>query len=262
MYSSKNNSINNRLLGLEGKVAVITGGSNGIGREIALLMSTLDVTVAIIDRDMENGNNVVQRVKEAGKSAIFCYGNVADKNEMQRCFETVVRKTGTLDIFINNAGVTSKSSFNELTLDIWERTIAVNLTGCFICSKIAAQYMQEKDGGSMVMISSGSAITGGGGGAHYTASKAGVNGLVRYLSRELAPQGIRVNGVAPRSIDSEILQKLYSREEQSILIDKIPIGRLGTGNDVAKVVIFLASDLASYITGEIILVDGGRTFSN
>ncbi|MBU4292931.1 MAG: SDR family oxidoreductase [Actinobacteria bacterium] len=181
-------------------------------------------------------------------------------NDVERSFRIIVKKLGGLHILVNNAGITNNISMDNLTLEEWKKVIDVNLTGSFICSKIAAGFILKSGGGVIIMVSSGSSLTGSGGGAHYAASKGGINSLVRALSRELAPKGIKVNAVAPRYINTEILSSLYAREEYLKIEKKIPLRRLGTVNDVANVVAFLASDLSSYISGEIILVDGGVTF--
>jgi 3-oxoacyl-[acyl-carrier protein] reductase len=250
------------LPGLEEKVVVVTGGSKGIGREIVLMMSQLGSKVAIIDVDEVEGKHTAQKITEQGAEAVFLHGNVADENDIRHCMETIYVRMGGLHILVNNAGIMQKIPFEELSVQQWKKLIDVNLTGTFICSKIAAKYLIASGGGALIMISSGSVITGTGGSPHYTASKGGINSLVRYFSRELAPKGIRVNGVAPRTIDSEVLRCLYSEQELARLRREIPLRRLGTGKDVANVVAFLASDLAGFITGEIILMDGGRTYNS
>lgn len=250
------------LPGVAGKVVIITGGSRGIGRDIAFTMSQLGAKIAIIDIDEIEGDHTVKTIIDQGGEAGFFPADVADEQGIRHCMETIYARMGGLHVLVNNAGIMQKVSFEELTSVEWRKMIEINLTGTFICSKTAAKYLIASGGGSLIMISSGSALTGSGGGAHYAASKGGINSLVRYFSRQLAPKGIRVNGVAPRTIDSEMLRFLYSEEERSKLLQEIPLRRLGTGKDVANVVAFLASDLASFITGEVILVDGGRTYNS
>ena len=256
-----NDNINKYLLpGLEGKVAVITGGAKGIGKTISLTMARLGAKIAIIDISEDLGKKTVSEIINQGQDALFVKGDVSSVDDIEKSFKIIMKKLGGLHILVNNAGITSNVSMDNLSLEEWKRVIDVNLTGSFICSKVAYKYILKSGGGSIIMISSGSSLTGSGGGAHYAASKGGINSLVRALSRELAPNGIRVNAVAPRYIDTEILSSLHTSEECLNIEKKIPLRRLGKENDVANVVAFLACDLSGYITGEVILVDGGVTF--
>jgi 3-oxoacyl-[acyl-carrier protein] reductase len=249
------------LPGLPAKVAVVTGGALGIGKVISKTLGAFGVRIAIIDITAKSGNKTAAEIKEAGGQAMYCHGNVADADDITTCLQTVAGQMGGIDILVNNAGVSKNIPFADLTLAEWNRVIEINLTGAFVCTQIAVPYMLKRGSGNIIMISSGSALTGSGGGAHYAASKGGLNSLVRAISRELAPKGIRVNAVAPRTIESELLSLLYSQDELLRLIKDIPIGRLGRNEDVANIVAFLASDLSAFITGETILADGGRTFS-
>ncbi len=245
---------------IEEKIVVVTGGSSGIGRTISLTFGKLGARISVIDIDSEKGIRTIEELREMGKEGIFCRGDVSNEDDMKRCMDDVSEQFGGIDILVNNAAIAQKTSFQELTVEQWKRIIAVNLTGVFICSKAALQHIVKRGGGSIIMISSGSAITGTGGSASYAAAKGGLNSLVRSLSRELAPKKIRVNGVAPRSIKSELLDRIYTKHYLLQMEKEIPLGRMGTYEDIAHVVVFLASDLASFITGETILVDGGRTF--
>ena len=248
------------LPGITGKVVVVTGGSGGIGKAISLKMGELGAKVAIIDIDKKSGEKTVDNIRNNGGIAIFYEGDVSNEESINNCMQKIYNKFRGIDILVNNAGITNSTSFEELTIKEWLRIININLTGVYICSKAAIKFILASKGKAIVMVSSGSALTGSGGGVHYAASKGGVNSFIRALSRELAPKGIRVNGVAPRSIDSDQLKRLYSEEERLTIKKKIPIGRLGECEEVASVVAFLSSDLSSFITGEVILVDGGRTF--
>ncbi len=246
---------------LKDKVIVITGGAKGIGKVVSVTMSLLGAKVAVIDISEKEGNNIVQYIVNYGREAIFCKGDVSNEEQINKCMETIWNNMGSLSILINNAGITNNISLDKLSVNEWRKIIDVNLTGSFICSKAAVKYIIKSGGGSIIMVSSGSAITGSGGGAHYAASKGGINSLIRALSRELAPRGIRVNGVAPRTIDSEQLDQLYTEKERLKIVNQIPLGRLGKYEDIANVIVFLCSNLSSFITGEVILVDGGRTFN-
>jgi NAD(P)-dependent dehydrogenase (short-subunit alcohol dehydrogenase family) len=248
------------LPGLGKKTAVVTGGAAGIGREICIYMATLGTRVAIIDLNEEKGKETAAAITAGGSEALFSRGDVTIESDMQRCMAETTNLFGGIDILVNNAGIASLVPFEQLTLEMWKRIIEVNLTGAFVCTKAALPHLVARGGGVVVMISSGSAITGSGASASYAASKGGLNSLVRALSRELAPKGIRVNGVAPRSIESELLAKIYSKEHLARMAKEIPLGRMGTYSDVAHAVAFLSSGLASFISGETLLVDGGRTF--
>jgi 2-hydroxycyclohexanecarboxyl-CoA dehydrogenase len=248
------------LPGIAKKTAVVTGGSAGIGREICTYMATLGARIAIFDLDEEKGKDTVASIKGKGGQAFFTRGDVTVESDMARCMAETAEVFGGIDILVNNAGIASLAPFDQLTLETWKRIIEVNLTGAFVCTKAALPHLVGRGRGVIVMVSSGSAITGSGASAAYAASKGGLNSFVRALSRELAPRGIRVNGVAPRSIESELLTKIYSPEHLARMAKEIPLGRMGTYTDVAHLVAFLSSDLASFISGETLLQDGGRTF--
>jgi 3-oxoacyl-[acyl-carrier protein] reductase len=248
------------LPGLVKKTAVVTGGAGSIGKQISLTLARMGMNIGIIDIHPDKGRDTLNEFEKASLSAIFCQGDVTNKESVERCFEQIYSRFGSLDTLINNAGTSRNIPFEELELEDWHAVISVNLTGAFICSKAALPYMMRQNNSSIIMISSGSALTGSGGSACYAASKGGLNSLVRALSRELAPKGIRVNGVAPRSIESDLLKKVYTAEQIGKMKEKIPLGRMGTYTDVAYVVAFLASDLSAFLTGETILLDGGRTF--
>ena len=166
-----------------------------------------------------------------------------------------------LDVLVNNAGMTSIEPIGEMTIETWERFLRLNLTGAFLCIRAAIPYLRRRREAAIVNISSSAALVGGGGGAHYAASKAGMDGLTRHLAQELAPT-IRVNSIQPRTIDTDLFRNRYAHapEKREALLDQIPLRRIGTPDEIASVVAFLASDWASYLTGQLILVDGGRTF--
>ena len=249
------------LPGIAKKTAVVTGGSAGIGREICTYMASLGARIAVIDVNEEKGKETVAAITGVGGEAHFARGDVTVESDMERCMAETAAVFGGIDILVNNAGIASHViPFEQLTLETWRRILDVNLTGAFVCAKAAFPHLIPRGRGVIVMVSSGSAITGSGASAAYASSKGGLNSFVRALSRELAPKGIRVNGVAPRSIEGELLTKMYSREHIARMAREIPLGRMGTYTDVAHTVAFLSSDLASFISGETLLLDGGRTF--
>ena len=247
-------------LDLKNKVTVITGAAQGIGKSIVLKFAQAGSDIAIFDVLKKEGEDVISDVIALGRKGSFYKVDVTDKAQVNEAVKRVLNEYGKINFLINNAGITSKVPFVQLSLGVWQKTLDVNLTGAFLCCKAVARAMVKQKNGRIVLISSGSAITGSGGGAHYASSKGGINSLVRALSRELAPYNILVNGIAPRNIISGTLKNVYSREKLRNLADKVLLKRLGTSKEVANVALFLSSEFSTYITGQIILVDGGRTF--
>lgn len=207
---------------------------------------------------------VAAEVVAQGRRAIAVKADVADLSQVRAMVAMAVETLGGLDLLVNNVGITSRRSLMELSPTEWHDTLETNLTGAFYCSQAAAETMLSRGSGCIINVTSASAIPGSGGGAHYAASKGGMNSFTRALARELAPRGIRVNAVAPAVVATDFLTGLYPASDQwaTDLTPRIPVGRMGTPQDVAYMVAFLASPLASYINGQIILVDGGRTFGS
>lgn len=247
------------VLDLRGKAGVVTGAANGIGETIAVLLSSVGAKVGIIDTST-NGAEVASKITNSGGTARFVPGSVADESQMELAIDQIADEFGGIDFLVNNAGISGKTRFEDLGADEWRRILEVNLTGAFVCAKLALKYLKERDSANIVMLSSGSAITGTGGSVAYAASKGGINSMVRALARELARYNIRVNAVAPRTVRGRMLESVHSRSDIEQMEKGVPLQRLGTEIEIANVVLFLLSDLSSYITGETILVDGGRTF--
>ena len=254
-----------RALSFAGRSAVVTGGARGIGRAIAHRLASLGADVAVWDIDEPAAQATAQALTTSaateGESGTVVARRVdiTDSAAIERGLETFC--PDGLDVLVNNAGMTSIESIDEMTIDTWERFLHLNLTGPFLCIQAAIPYLRRRQGAAIVNISSSAALVGGGGGAHYAASKAGVDGLTRHLAQELAPN-IRVNSIQPRTIDTDLFRDRYAHapEKRAALLDQIPLRRIGTPDEIASVVAFLASDWASYLTGQLILVDGGRTF--
>jgi 3-oxoacyl-[acyl-carrier protein] reductase len=255
-----------RELTFEGRTAIVTGAARGIGRAVAYRLAGLGARTLIWDLDGKYAEQTTGELsdllaKQGRKPRIeWSIVDVTDHDAVQKSMDKVGEGVG-IDVLVNNAGTTSVQKVEAMPLDVWERTLRVNVTGTFYCCRAAIPHLRKRPGAAIVNISSSSALVGGGGGAHYAASKAGVDGLTRHLARELAPE-VRVNSVQPRTIDTELFQARYAHAplEQDKLLSQIPLARIGQPEDVADAVAFLASDWAAYITGQLILIDGGRTY--
>ncbi len=256
----KRNNYLEQKLDLKNKKVVVTGGSLGIGKVVSIELARLGCHVAIFDILEKEGEETTKQIFKNDGVAYFYKCDVTKQDDVKECFSSFFAKVGRIDILINNVGTTMPKKIEETSLTLWNKLLKINLTSSFICSKESLKYFKLNKKGTIVFISSGSAITGSGGSIAYTAAKGGVNSLVRGLAREFADFNIRVNGVAPRSISSPILDSLYKNDSLDDLRRKIPLKRLGLFEDVANAVIFLASELSSFIDGETLLIDGGRTY--
>jgi len=249
------------LFGLNGKTAIVTGGARGIGRSIARTLAQLGADVAIADIDVDAARSVASEIEQIDRRALWLQVNVADQQDTTRMASATVEKFGKIDILVNNAGIVQRVSGTDtclgITLEDWERVLAVNLTGSFLCARAVLQYMIERRQGAIVNITS--IITKWGGvsmGAAYGASKAGLAHLTKSLAVQGAPYGIRVNAVAPHAIDAGMTWD-QPPEAHKRIAEAALVGRLGTPEEVAYVVAFLASDAASFVIGQTIHVNGG-----
>ena len=244
----------------EKKVALVTGAGRGIGRVIALVLGRAGVRVVVNDINPDTADRTAAEIRDAGGESMSYVADVANKHAVQAMINEAIERWGRLDILINNAGVEPTASVLKMDFWDWERTLAVNLTGTFLCSQSAGRVMQQQGGGVIVNISSigGPAIPLRDRSA-YCASKAGQVGFTKECAREFAAYGIRVNAVLPGVIETEMTAHRRSdpAQLQQWLAD-IPQGRLGQPEDVACLVLFLCSDDAAYITGQAIHVDGGK----
>ena len=251
-------------LSLEGKTAVVTGAAKGIGRSIAERLAESGAAVGIIDFDKAAGLKAQEEMKEKGYACVFAAADVSDYDSMVRAKEELENHFGKIDILVINAGVSKKHTIAEIGAAEWDRVLAINLSGSFYTVKAFYDCFAEKtpeDEGRIIFITSGSGITGTGGGAHYAASKSGQHGLMRTVSKEFGKNGVNVNAIAPRVIVTELFDILYPTEEsKEKLLSQIPIGRFGYPEDIANLACFLAAPESSYIHGQIILMDGGRTY--
>lgn len=250
-------------LNLEGKVAVVTGGSQGIGRGISCILAEAGAVVVVnhYDRDHQFADETVELIRQAGGTAEAYKANVADITESSQMFAYIADRYGTVDILVNNAGISTTGTLEELSYDEIDRVLDINLKGPFITCKEVIPYMLKQKGGRIINIASTSMYTGGGGGAHYAASKSGLMGLMRNLSKTYGGSGITINNLAISLIDTELFRNRYSNPaDREAVIAKVPVGRAGTPEDVGYAVAFLASDWSGYINGEILQIDGGRMY--
>ena len=250
-------------INLENKIALITGAGKGIGKAIALKLAEAGCNVALNYFQSKVGaEETCKRIKSMGRKSIAIKADIKDYIQVKKMVSKVVSKFSTIDFLINNTGITSVKKIDELDEAEWHRILETNLTGAFYYSKECAAIMKKNKSGRIVNISSVAAYTGRGGGAHYASTKGGMNAFTLALARELASYGILVNGIAPAVIESDFLYTRYpTKKDRERLAENIPIGRIGTGEDIANIVVFLCSPLSDYISGETIIADGGRTFT-
>jgi len=257
------------LYGLHGKCVVVTGGGAGIGKGIAWHMAAAGASLVLADINGEGARQAAAEITSAtrgGVEPLSVETNVADEASVARMFEAATQRFGGVDVLVNNAGVTMKCPFPEVSLEEWDRIHSINLRGVFICMREAVRHMKPRGkGGAIVNISSISSVhVGAFGNSTYGASKAGVNTLTQSVALEYAPDGIRVNAILPGRIDVE--RNIKARATQTIggpftEPHRIPLGRPGKPDDIAAAALFLASPAAAYITGHLLPVDGGFLLS-
>lgn len=242
---------------LDGKVAIVTGGTRGIGFEVVRTFLNNGASVALLGSKEESVTRAINKLKEENENypVIGFYPDLASEKEVKEVFSKVANEFGHIDILVNNAGLSSSTKIEDYTIEEYDKIANVNMKGVFICSKEIVPYLKETKG-NIINISSMVSIYGQSAGCVYPMSKFAVNGLTKSLSRELASVGIRVNAVAPGITKTDMVASLPD-EVIKPLIATIPIGRIGEPKDIANACLFLASDMASYITGALLSVDGG-----
>ncbi len=242
---------------LNGKVALVTGGSRGIGKAIALKLASLgaDIIINYSSSDVK-ANEVVEEVKSMGKEALAIKANVAKMDDAKNLIEKSIEKFQKVDILVNNAGVTRDNLLMRMTEEEWDTVFSVNMKGAFNVTKSLIRNMIKKKNCSIINIASVVGITGNAGQCNYSASKAGIIGFTKSLAKEVAKKNVRVNAVAPGFIESDMTDKLSDKVKEEYM-KNIPLQRLGKPEDIANTVAFLASDMSSYITGQVLVVDGG-----
>jgi 3-oxoacyl-[acyl-carrier protein] reductase len=239
---------------LNGKIAIVTGAAHGIGRAIAERYGAEGATVVVTDVDAEGAEAVAQGITDGGGTAVAIVTDVSDSAAVDRLFDETLQRFGTVDVLVNNAGLTNtERHFLEGDEEWWDRIHAVNLKGSFLCGLRAAKHMAQQGDGVIINVSSGGATRAHRGNAAYDATKGGIEALTRAMAVDLAPYGVRVNGLIPGSVDSRGMPPEAKRERG----EAIPMGRMGDPADMTGAVVFLASDDASYVTGQLIAVDGG-----
>lgn len=242
---------------LENKVAIVTGASRGIGRAIALTLANYGASIVVnYCGSKGKAEEVVEEIKKNGGNAIAYQADVADMEAIKLMFADVLKQFGSIDILVNNAGITRDNLILKMSEDEFDGVINTNLKGTFNCLKHASRIMLKQKSGRIINISSISGVCGNAGQVNYSASKAGVIGMTKSLAKELGSRGITVNAVAPGYIKTDMTAVLKDELKEKVT-EQIPLKRLGEVEDIAETVAFLASDKASYITGQTIQVDGG-----
>jgi NAD(P)-dependent dehydrogenase (short-subunit alcohol dehydrogenase family) len=247
---------------LSGKAALITGGAAGIGRATALLLAREGVVVAIADMNVEAGQSVVAEITQAGGRAIFEPADVTSKADCKRATRRTIGEFGRIDILFNNAGIIRRATILDLSEEDWDRVMAVNVKGIYLLSREVIPQMQKQGGGSIINTASGWGLAGGAKAAAYCASKGAVVQLTKAMAVDHGPQNIRVNCICPGDTDTGMLRseaQQLGEASDRFLSDaaKRPLGRVGSPDEIAQAVLYLASDASSFVTGTALVIDGG-----
>jgi len=241
---------------LEGKAALITGGARGIGKEIAMFFAKQGANIAICDVNLEEAEKTAKEIRDMGRGSIAFKADVTNSGQVQDMVDKILDKFSKIDILINNAGITKDNLLLRMSEEEWDKVIAVNLKGTFVCTKFVSKVMLKQRSGKIINLASIIGIMGNAGQANYAASKAGIIGLTKSVAKELASRNICVNAIAPGFIRTDMTSRL-PEEVQKKMLSVIPLARFGEAKDVADLALFLSSESSSYITGQVIQVDGG-----
>ncbi|MER2106604.1 MAG: SDR family oxidoreductase [Solibacillus sp.] len=243
---------------MHNRTALVIGGATGIGRSIAMQLVADGHTVIVADID----EKVSHTYANYPQVSIYIL-DVSNALAVEHFCEEIQQNITTLHVIVYTVGITKKLDFQDVGYALWQKTFAINLSGVFYCMKYLDPIIKNSRGISIILIGSGSSLTGSGGGVQYYSSKGGMIGMMRYFVHAYESIHAKVNVIAPRVIQSQILDHLYPTEQaRESLLNKIPVGRIGTGNDIATLVQYLCSDAGSYINGQVLLLDGGRTYSS
>ena len=249
---------------LSNRIAIVTGGARGIGRGIALRFAEEGSSLVIVDVLAREARQTEKEISKKGREGVFIECDVSNSSQVKDMVNQVVNKFGKVDILVNNAGIGPlPKSITDISEEEWDRVLAVNLKGVFLCSKVVVPHMKEKRHGKIINISSMGAIAPPGPNSHYSAAKAGILGLTRDLALELAPFNICVNAILPGAIRTDMFEQIIppgaNKEDFFMEMGKMfaPMQRMGTPEDIAGAALFLASDLSGYVTGDRLLVGGG-----
>ena len=245
---------------LKDKVALITGGARGIGRAIALTFAREGADIAVADVNLEIAQQTVIEIQDLGRKAMALEMDVTNYEKVEDGVNKILDKMGKVDILVNNAGITKDNLLLRMSQADWDAVINVNLKGTFNCIKAVTKPMIKQRSGRIISIASIIGLMGNPGQANYAASKAGIIALTKTVAKELASRNVNANAVAPGFIQTEMTAKL-SEEVKKKMLEAIPLAKLGTPQDVANICLFLASDEASYITGQVITIDGGMVMA-
>ena len=242
---------------LNGRVAFVTGASRGIGAAIAFSLAMAGARVGVnYNTSRESAEKVIEKITHGGGEAFLVEGNVSEEASAGAAVKQVISQCGQIDILVNNAGINRDRLLMRMKIEDWDEVLDVNLRGTFLCSKLVMPQMIKQRKGRIVNISSVVGIRGNPGQANYAAAKAGLIGFTKAVAREVASRNVTVNAVAPGFITTGMVEEL-SEDTQKQILDKIPMGRFGSAEDVSQAVLFLCGDGASYITGQVITIDGG-----
>ncbi len=249
------------LFNLNGKIAIVTGARRGMGRTHAIALSDAGAKVVVSDISQEDCQSVVEDIKERGGEAVAVKCDISKKEEVESMIKETKNAFGGIDILVNNAGIINFNDFLEITEEDWQKVIDINLKGYFLCTQAAAKEMKERGGGVVVNIGSvamGQMGIGFPNTAPYVSSKGGVAGMTEALAIDLAPHNIRINTIAPGMIETPMIDPVKEdKEGTAAMINRFPLKRIGRPEEISSVVLFLASDASSYMTGAVINVDGG-----
>ncbi len=244
------------MIDIANKSALVTGGGRGIGRDIALKLAKAGADVAVSDIDLETAQKVASEIEALGRRSLPIKADVSNSDSVTEMVTAFTEKFEKIDVLVNNAGITRDGLIMRMKEEDWDAVLNVNLKSCFLCCKAVSRTMMKAREGVIINIASVVGLMGNIGQANYSASKAGMIGLTKTLAREFASRGIRVNAVAPGFIQSAMTDKLSDQDRERFLAG-IPLGRLGTADAIANGVLYLASPLADYVTGQVLTIDGG-----